>query len=228
MQKIPDKSIDMILCDLPYGTTQNKWDSVLPLNKIWENYERIIKDNGCIALFSQTPFDKVLGCSNLKLLKYEWIYKKSRPTGHLNAKKMPMKEHENVLIFYKKQPIYNYDLYLTDLEKPIVRNSKWRTNNGNYGNMDKDTIQTKTGYLRDIIEFLSVGTRKNLHPTQKPIEICEFLISVYSNESDLILDNTAGVMTTGLAAENLHRRWINIELDEKYCELGKNRFLRMA
>ena len=107
MDKIADKSVDMILCDLPYGTTQNKWDSIIPLDLLWEHYERIIKDNGCIALFSQTPFDKVLGNSNLKLLKYEWIWQKSKPTGHLNSKKMPLKEHENILVFYKKLPTYN-------------------------------------------------------------------------------------------------------------------------
>ena len=104
MKEIPDKSIDMILCDLPYGTTQNKWDSVIPLDKIWVQYNRIIKDNGAIVLFAQTPFDKVLGCSNLKNLRYEWIWEKTTATGHLNAKKMPMKAHENILVFYKTLP----------------------------------------------------------------------------------------------------------------------------
>ena len=107
MKGIEDKSVDMILCDLPYGMTQNKWDSVIPFDKLWKQYERIIKDNGAIVLFAQTPFDKVLGSSNLKLLKYEWIWIKNRGTGHLNAKKMPMKAHENILVFYKKPPIYN-------------------------------------------------------------------------------------------------------------------------
>src|SRR5690554_2330355 len=107
MKDIPNGSIDMILADLPYGTTQNKWDSVIPLEPLWEQYKRIIKDNGAIVLFAQTPFDKVLGVSNLKMLKYEWIREKDRPTGHLNAKKMPMKAHENILVFYKKLPTYN-------------------------------------------------------------------------------------------------------------------------
>jgi site-specific DNA-methyltransferase (adenine-specific) len=223
MKYIKDKSIDMILCDLPYGTTQNKWDSIIPLDKLWQQYERIIKDNGSIVLFSQTPFDKVLGCSNLKLLKYEWIYKKSRPTGHLNSKKMPMKEHENILVFYKKQPTYNYDLFLKDLDKPIYRNSKWRTNNGNYGDIDKDTIQTKTGYIRDIIEFLSVGTHRNLHPTQKPVELCEFLINIYTQEGDLVLDNCIGSGTTAIACLNTNRNYIGFELDTTYCGLANKR-----
>ena len=107
MKYIDDKSIDMILCDLPYGTTQNKWDSIIPLDKLWEQYERIIKDNGAIVLTAQTPFDKVLGCSNLKLLRYEWIWNKISPTGHLNARKMPMKKTENILVFYKRLPTYN-------------------------------------------------------------------------------------------------------------------------
>ena len=104
---IPDKSVDLILCDLPYGTTRNKWDSIIPLDKLWEQYERVIKNNGAIVLFAQTPFDKVLGVSNLKLLRYEWIWEKTSATGHLNAKKMPMKAHENILIFYRNLPTYN-------------------------------------------------------------------------------------------------------------------------
>src|SRR5699024_8957440 len=107
MKRIPDGSVDMILCDLPYGTTRNEWDSIIPLNELWEQYERIIKDDGAIVLTAQTPFDKVLGESNLKLLRYEWIWKKPNGTGHLNAKKMPMKNHENILVFYKKLPTYN-------------------------------------------------------------------------------------------------------------------------
>ena len=218
MQKIPDKSIDMILADLPYGITQNKWDSVIPLDELWVHYERIIKDRGAIVLTAQTPFDKVLGASNLKLLKYEWIWKKSKPTGHLNAKKMPLKQHENILVFYKKLPTYNC-FELSRVDKMVSR-----TNRGNYGECSNTTKQEFTGYPRSIIEFNSVTSNEQLHPTQKPIELLEFLIKTYTNEDDLILDNTAGVMTTGLACENLHRRWINIELDENYCELGKGRF----
>lgn len=228
MKYIDDKSIDMILCDLPYGTTQNKWDSIIPLDELWERYNKIIKDNGAIVLFAQTPFDKVLGCSNLKLLKYEWIYKKSRPTGHLNSKKVPLKEHENILIFYKKQPTFHYDLFLIDLEKPIFRNSKWRTNNGNYGNMSKSTIQRKTGYMRDIIEITSVGTRKNIHPTQKPVELCEYLIRTYTKENEVILDNCIGSGTTAIACINTNRNYIGFEWcpnepHDKYFVLANER-----
>ena len=121
MKDIPDKSVDMILCDLPYGTTKNKWDSIIDLVKLWEQYERIIKDNGVIVLTAQTPFDKVLGVSNIKLLKYEWIWEKSQGTGHLNAKKMPLKNHENILIFYKNLPTYNPQM--VGFEKRKVKRS---------------------------------------------------------------------------------------------------------
>lgn len=138
MKRIADGSVDMILCDLPYGTTQNKWDSIIPLDKLWEQYKRIIKTNGVIVLTAQTPFDKVLGCSNLQWLKYEWIWKKSKATGHLNSKKMPMKEHENILVFYGKLPTYNPQ-GLIRLEVPVLRKGK---NNGtNYGKSDKDSYR---------------------------------------------------------------------------------------
>lgn len=127
MKLIPDKSIDMIFCDLPYGATQNKWDSVIDLKLLWEQYKRIIKDNGAIVLTAQTPFDKVLGCSNLEMLKYEWIWRKSRPTGHLNANKMPMKAHENILVFYKKPPTFNKQMTIgsqTTLKMEVLENQK--------------------------------------------------------------------------------------------------------
>ena len=173
MKDIPDKSIDMILCDLPYGTTQNKWDSIIPLDLLWEHYERIIKDNGCIALFSQTPFDKVLGNSNLKLLKYEWIWQKSKPTGHLNSKKMPLKEHENILVFYKKLPTYNPQGLI---KKEIATIRKGRSGNGtNYGKSDNDALQEFENYPRDILKFQSETI--TIHPTQKPVALLEYLIT---------------------------------------------------
>lgn len=227
MKKIPNKSIDMILCDLPYGTTQNKWDSVLPLDMLWQQYERIIKDRGAIVLTAQTPFDKILGSSNLKLLKYEWIWEKNRGTGHLNAKKMPMKNHENVLVFYKKLPTYNPQMRDGEPYQRI-NCSKNELNKGNYGktNESHSTISDGRRYPLTVLQFAVV--ERTLHPTQKPIELFEYLVNTYTNLGDLVLDNTAGVMTTGLACEKLDRKWINIELDEKYCELGKDRFLRMA
>lgn len=223
MDKIPDKSIDMILCDLPYGTTQNKWDSVLSLDKLWKQYERIIKDRGVIVLTAQTPFDKILGSSNLKLLRYEWIWEKNRGTGHLNAKKMPMKNHENILVFYKKLPTYNPQMR-DGAPYQRIDCSKNKLNKGNYGktNESHSTVSDGRRYPLTVLEFPVV--ERTLHPTQKPVDLFEYLIKTYTNKGDLILDNTAGVVTTGLACENLERKWINIELDDNYCKLGKGRF----
>ena len=218
MKDIPDASVDMILCDLPYGTTRNKWDTVIPLEPLWEQYERITKENGAIVLTAQTPFDKVLGVSNLKMLKYEWIWQKSKPTGHLNAKKMPMKEHENVLVFYKKLPTYNPQ-GLVPLETPIQQT---RANSDNYGNMNKRTIQLVTGYPTSVVAF-PVESYKGQHPTQKPVALFEYLIKTYTNEGETVLDNCMGSGTTGVACKNLNRKFIGIELDEAYFNLAKDR-----
>ena len=217
--------VDMILADLPYGTTQNKWDSVIPLDKLWEKYEKIIKNNGCIALFSQTPFDKVLGSSNLKLLKYEWIWRKNKATGFLNSKKMPLKEHENILIFYKNLPTYNPQ-GLIKKEKPTInkgnRGKKEQGAGGtNYGKATKDAIQEYENYPKDILEFSVV--MKPCHPTEKPIDLLEYLINTYTNEGEIVLDNTCGSGTTLVAARNLKRKCYGIELDKKYCEIAKQR-----
>lgn len=159
MNDIPDKSIDMILCDLPYGTTQNKWDSIIPLDKLWEQYCRVIKDNGAIVLFAQTPFDKVLGCSNLKMLKYEWIWEKTSATGHLNAKKMPMKAHENILVFYKKLPTYNPQK--TTGHTPVHSYTKHQDDGSNYG---KTLIGISGGAvqkdIQEVYKFLKLINKK--------------------------------------------------------------------
>lgn len=225
MKEINDKSIDMILCDLPYGTTQNKWDSVIPLDELWQHYERIIKDNGCIALFSQTPFDKVLGCSNLKLLKYEWIWKKNKATGFLNSKKMPLKEHENILVFYKKLPTYNPQ-GLIKKEKPTInkgnRGKKQQGAGGtNYGKATKDAIQEYENYPKDILEFPVV--MKPIHPTEKPVDLCEYLIKTYTDEGELVLDNCMGSGTTAIACLNTNRNYIGFELDKKYFDIANDR-----
>ena len=218
MKGVPDKSIDMILCDLPYGTTRNKWDSIIPFEPLWEQYERVIKDNGAIVLTAQTPFDKVLGTSNLKLLRYEWIWQKSKPTGHLNAKKMPMKEHENVLVFYKKLPTYNPQ-GLVLLETPIEQT---RTNSDNYGSMNKRTVQLVTGYPTSVVAF-PVESYKGQHQTQKPVALFEYLIKTYTNEGETVLDNCMGSGTTGVACKNLNRNFIGMELDENYFNIAKKR-----
>lgn len=227
---IKDKSIDMILCDLPYNTTKAKWDNALDLELLWNHYRRIIKDNGAILLFAQTPFDKILGCSNLEWLRYEWIWEKTQATGWLNAKKMPMKAHENILVFYKNPPTYNpqkttgHKPMHSYTKKPEVQNKTEL-----YGAMNKvisgggDTDR----YPRSVLTFPSDKQKTKLdgtiHPTQKPLALCEYLIKTYTNEGDLVLDNTAGSGTTGLAAENLNRNYILIEKEEKWCEVIKKR-----
>ena len=215
MKRIEDKSIDMILCDLPYGTTQNKWDSVIPFDELWYHYNRIIKDNGAIVLFAQTPFDKTLGASNLKMLKYEWTWIKNRGTGHLNAKKMPMKAHENILVFYKKLPTYNPQM--RDGEAYIRKDcNKQSLNKGNYGEqVESITTVNKGGrYPLDYLEFPIV--ERTIHPTQKPTELVEYLIKTYSNEGDVVLDNCIGSGTTAIACLNTNRNYIGFELEEEY------------
>lgn len=219
MNGIPDKSIDMILCDLPYGTTRNKWDSIIPLDKIWKHYERIIKDDGAIVLTAQTPFDKVLGASNLKLLKYEWIWEKSKATGHLNAKRMPLKNHENILVFYKQLPAYKPQ-GLIKKTVPTIR--KGGSGNGtNYGKSDKDAIQEYENYPKAVLRFPS--ETKTTHPTQKPVDLFEYLIKTYTNEGELVLDNTMGSGTTCVACVNTNRQYIGMELDEEYYTIAQKR-----
>jgi len=223
MKGIEDKSIDMILADLPYGTTACKWDTIIPFEPLWEQYKRIIKDNGAIVLTAQTPYDKLLGSSNIEMLRYEWIWKKDTSTGFMNAKKMPLKEHENKLIFYKKLPNYKPQ-NLKPYNKTIVQSK--RTNKSAYGNMGilkkigQEYHQEYTNYPKTILNF---SNEKGLHPTQKPVALFEYLIKTYTNEGDIVLDNVAGSGTTGVACKNTNRNFILIEKDEKYCEIIKER-----
>ena len=219
MKSIPDKSIDMILCDLPYGTTRNKWDTVIDLDLLWSQYERIIKDNGAIVLFAQVPFNIVLGYSNLKLLKYEWIWEKEQGTGHLNAKKMPLKSHENIMVFYKKPPTYNPQMVGNEVR--TVKRSGNKSKTTNYGDFIEIKESTYIGrYPKDIIKF---NKDKGYHPTQKPVALLEYLIKTYTNENELVLDFTMGSGSTGVACVNTNRKFIGIELDEKYFNIAKNR-----
>lgn len=218
MQKIDDKSIDMILCDLPYGTTKNKWDSIVPLDLLWKQYERIIKNNGAIVLIAQTPFDKILGTSKIEFLKYEWVWIKQQGTGFLNSKKMPLKATENILVFYKKLPIYNPQMRIGF--KPY----KCKNGKGS-SNYDKQiSVFTKNDGQRFPLNWLNIKyDKEKLHPTQKPVALFEYLIKTYTNEDDLILDNAAGSCTTAIAAINTKRDWICIEKEAKYCHIGQER-----
>ena len=219
MKSIPDKSIDMILCDLPYGTTRNKWDTVIDLDLLWSQYERIIKDNGAIVLFAQVPFNIVLGYSNLKLLKYEWIWEKEQGTGHLNAKKMPLKSHENIMVFYKKPPTYNPQMVGNEVR--TVKRSGNKSKTTNYGDFIEIKESTYIGrYPKDIIKF---NKDKGYHPTQKPVALLEYLIKTYTNEGELVLDNCMGSGSTGVGCINTDRRFLGIELDEGFFNIAKER-----
>lgn len=219
MKAIPDGSIDMILCDLPYGTTRNKWDTAIPLDQLWNQYKRIVKENAAIALFAQLPFDKALANSNIENLRYEWIWIKNKATGHLNSKKMPLKAHECILVFYKKLPTYNAQ-GLKRKAAPTIR--KGGNGNGtNYGKSDKDAIQEYENFPNDILTFQVVS--KPVHPTQKPVPLLEYLVKTYTNEGDTVLDNCMGSGSTGVACVNTNRNFIGIELDKGYFDIAKER-----
>ena len=217
MAGIEDESIDLILCDLPYGTTKCIWDVVIPLDQLWQHYERIIKPNGAIVLFAANPFAAVLACSNLKLYRYEWIYEKPAATGFLNAKIQPLRAHENILVFYKQQPTYNPQITSGHERKRIKRKE---INSECYGKvLDVQDYDSRNRYPRSVQIFKSdkqTQLKQYRHDTQKPVALCEYLIKTYSNAGDLVLDNTMGSGTTGVACINTQRNFIGIEKQEKW------------
>lgn len=230
MPYIDDKSIDAIICDLPFGTTKCNWDCPVDLNELWKHYKRIIKNNGVILLFAQTPFDKVLGCSNLEWLRYEWIWQKTHPTGHLNAKKMPMKAHENILVFYKNLPTYNPQKTYGHKRKVSKAEHKIKCIDSCdiYNKGQKLTTYDSTErYPTSIQTFASDKQNAKLtgtkFSTQKPLKLLEYLVKSYTNEGDLVFDSCAGSGTTGLAAKNLNRKYIMIEIIEEFYNLSLKR-----
>lgn len=230
MKEIPDESIDMILCDLPYGTTKNKWDSVLPFDKMWEQYDRIIKENGCIALFADGMFMSDLMQSNKKLWRYNLVWDKELISGFLNANRMPLRSHEEICIFYKKLPTYNPQFTEGEpLHGMGTKFSQEKNKNNNYGNFDscnnpsaKRTGDTKK-YPKSIVKFPRPASCVMIHPTQKPVALLEYLIKTYTNEGETVLDNCMGSGSTGVACMNTNRSFIGYELDEKYFEIARKR-----
>jgi site-specific DNA-methyltransferase (adenine-specific) len=222
MKDIPSRSIDLIITDLPYGTTNCKWDLTLDLPSLWSAYRRIAKPNAAVLLFAQTPFDKILGCSNIHQLRYELIWEKSNATGHLNAKRMPMKAHENILVFYDKLPTYN-----PQKTQNHVRKTATKRHNASeiYGSQDFDALEYNSTerYPRSVLAFPSDKQRCAYHPTQKPLALCEYLVKTYSNPNDVVLDSCMGSGTTGVAAVNLNRKFIGVELDGGYFKIAKDR-----
>ena len=225
MKKIPDKSVDLVLCDLPYGVTaRNEWDIELHFNGLWKRYERIIKDNGAIVLFGQGLFTAKLMMSNPKMWRYNLIWEKTQPTGFLNAKRMPLRNHEDICVFYKKLPTYNPQKTTGHIRKVSTaehkRNCKETTDYGEHNFTSYDSTER---YPLSIITFSKDTQKEALHPTQKPVALLEYLIKTYTNEGDLVLDNCMGSGSTGVACLNTNRNFIGIELDENFYDIAKNR-----
>lgn len=226
MNGIPDKSVDMILTDLPYGTTQNKWDSVISLDKLWQQYERVIKDNGVIVLFSHGVFTSKLVMSNLQDFKYKWIWRKSKATNFLNAKRQPLRKYEEICVFYRKQPVYNPQMTKGEPYNKGIRKNQLT---GSYGTFDPAEIKSEgERYPTDVLYFKTAESEGEVvHPTQKPVALLEYLIKTYTNTGDLVLDNTMGSGSTCVAAKSLSRKYIGIELEEEYYNIAKMRLEEM-
>ena len=218
MKEIDDKSIDLILADLPYGTTACKWDTIIPFEPLWEQYKRIIKDNGAIVLTASQPFTSALVMSNPDMFKYEWIWDKVIPRGHLVAKKTPTQQTESVVIIYSKTPTYKPQMILRD--KPIKGTEGKRTSIMGGESVGYSKVYTHK-YPTNLIRIKP--DKDKLHPTQKPVALFEYLIKTYTNEGDLVLDNCAGSGTTGVACKNLNRNYILIEKEPEYVEIINSR-----
>ena len=227
MNKIPNKSIDMILCDLPYGLTNNKLDIVIPFDKLWNQYDRVIKDNGCIALFSQGLFYIDLVNSKRSIFRYDLIWDKVLTSGFLNAKRMPLRQHEQIAIFYKKLPTYNPQFREgKPLHSKGIGYKSKEPKNQNYGhfNITDDSRKGSTNkYPTSILKFSKPHPSVAKHRTEKSIECLEYLIKTYTNENDTVLDNCMGSGTTGIACVNTNRNFIGIELDKTYFDIAKGR-----
>ena len=230
MKSIPDGSIDCIIADLPYGTTQNKWDSVIPLDKLWEQYERVIKDNGMICLTSSEPFTNQLINSKPKKFKYyDLVWDKVSTTGFLNAKRQPLRRHEQILCFYKKQTTYNPIMEVRgNPRNKRSYNKKQGDGDMCYGKFENVESFNNEYYPTSVIQVSNAAQKGKVHPTQKPIELMEYLIKTYTNEGEIILDNTMGSGSTGVAAMNTNRKFIGIELDEKFFEIASNRISEIS
>jgi site-specific DNA-methyltransferase (adenine-specific) len=233
MKELPNKSIDAIICDLPYGTTACKWDTIIPFEPLWAQYERIIKPNGAIVLTASQPFTSALVMSNPKLFKYQWVWIKSKKTGFTNAKNRPLSQHEDVLVFSKANVANGSKIMMKYNPQGLQPLGKVRKGNKNKSigdtngqkyyrpSQSKDYVQEFTNYPTTVLSVASEG--KIMHPTQKPVELFEYLIKTYTNENDLVLDNCAGSCTTAIAALNTNRNYICMEKEERYYNIGLKR-----
>lgn len=224
MKEIPDSSVDMVLCDLPYGTTRNKWDVQIPLDKLWNQYNRIVKENGAIVLFAAEPFASVLRLSNIRNFKYDWVWNKVEGTGFLNAKKQPLRSHEMICVFYRKQCKYNPQKTKGHPRK--VSTSKHKETcraTENYGKHGLTSYDSTERYPKSILTVSSDTQKSALHPTQKPVFLLEYLIYTYTRRGETVLDNCMGSGSTGVACVNAGRKFIGMELDSGYFEIAKKR-----
>jgi len=243
MKNIDNKSVDLILCDLPYGqTARNKWDIIIPFNELWMHYERIIKDNGAMIFTGKQPFTSMMIMSNPKHYKYNLVWRKNLKTGNLNARKMPMGSYEDIMIFYKKSPTYNPQKIPRTFQVPSGNTKNSKTTN--YGKQKEEYIDRQSDWLMpdDVIDYEDAysldalelenemlyikcvhNSSGKLHPTQKPVELFEYLIKTYTNEGDLVLDNCIGSGTTAIACLNTNRNYIGIEKEEKYFNIANER-----
>ena len=222
MKEISDASVDLILTDPPYQKTQNSWDSIIPLEPMWVELKRIIKPNGAIVLFGQNTFTFKLGLSNEKMFRYTLTWEKTKAGGFLNAKRMPLQAHEDILVFYKKLPTYNPQF---EEGKPYTKKAVTNGDGRNYGNFNRvGQVSVNEGkrYPRSVVKF-SNDNHGSLHPTQKPVALLEYLIKTYTNENETVLDFTFGSCSTGVAALNTNRRFIGVEMEEKYFDIGVKR-----
>ena len=220
MKGIPDGSIDLVLTDPPYGTTQNKWDSVIDLERMWEQVWRVLKLNGACVLFCSQPFTTLLVSSQIKNYRQSLVWEKNKSTGHLNANRMHMRAHEDIMIFYKKLPIYN-----PQMGEGVSYNNKHKEGDsgdcyGKVGSSERKNVTTR--YPRSVLRF-DVDIKAEFHPTQKPVPLLEYLIKTYTDENETVLDFTMGSGSTGVACKNLNRKFIGIELDETYFNIAKER-----
>ena len=219
MRTLPERCVNMVLCDLPYGTTQNKWDSIIPFDLMWGELSRVVQEGGVLVFTATQPFASALVMSNLKMFRYQWVWVKSKITGVLNAKRMPVRKHEMILVFgsTSNKSVYNPQGLLK--KGTITKQGGCSSNYG--GRNTEEYVQEFTNYPRDVLEIPSEGN--TVHPTQKPVTLMEYLIHTYTNEGDVVLDFTMGAGTTGVACMNTGRSFIGIERDERYFKIAQER-----
>lgn len=221
MKQIPDKSVDAIICDLPYGTTACKWDSVIPFEPLWEQYKRVIKDNGAIVLFGSQPFTSYLTISNINWYKHRWVWDKSKPSSALNAKKSPLRVVEDIVVFCKNSPIYNPQMVAKKHRSERKNDSNGEAFGG--AKVERWHDNKGLGYPKEIINISNANQKGKVHPTQKPVDLLKYLVKTYTNEGNTVLDNCMGSGSTGVACKNLNRKFIGIEKDANYFEIAKRR-----